>query len=54
MSDDYLGPAGSSYTDTNLDETSDDSDNVSDGYIDSDEYEDDSNDEDDLVLKDLN
>ena len=54
MSDDYLGPAGSSYTDTNLDETSDDSDNVSDSYIDSDEYEDDSNDEDDLVLKDLN
>ena len=53
MSDDYLGPAGSSYTDTNLDENSNNSDSVSDSYIDSEEYEDDSND-DDLVLKDLN
>lgn len=53
MSDDYLGPAGSSYTDTNLDENSNNSDSVSDSYIDSEEYEDDSND-DDLVLRDLN
>ena len=53
MGDDYLGPAGSSYTDTNLDENSNNSDSVSDSYIDSEEYEDDSND-DDLVLRDLN
>lgn len=53
MNDNYLGPAGSSYTDTNLDETSDSSDAV-DNYIDSEEFENDTNDEEDLVLKDLN
>ena len=53
MNDNYLGPAGSSYIDTNLDETSDSSDAV-DNYIDSEEFENDTNDEEDLVLKDLN